>query len=130
MITGPSGSGKTTLLLVMAGLQDPDRGQVLPDGEPLSARDDGRRRFGVVQNHGRVSVLTAAENVAIALPARDQGRAEVAERTRDTSPPSGSATTPIAWFAICPEVSGSGSRGAGMGRCTRGPARRRANPRT
>ncbi len=84
MITGPSGSGKTTLLLVMAGLQDPDRGQVLPDGEPLSARDDGRRRFGVVQNHGRVSVLTAAENVAIALPARDQGRAEVAERTRDT----------------------------------------------
>jgi putative ABC transport system ATP-binding protein len=83
VITGPSGSGKTTLLLVMAGLQDPDRGQVLLDGEPLSGSDALRRRFGVVlQNHGLVSVLTAAENVALPLQARGLARAEVAERTR------------------------------------------------
>jgi heme ABC exporter ATP-binding subunit CcmA len=84
VITGPSGSGKTTLLLVMAGLQDPDRGRVLLDGDPISGRDDLRRRFGVVlQNHGLVSVLTAAENVAIALQARGLGRTEVAGRTHD-----------------------------------------------
>lgn len=82
VITGPSGSGKTTLLLVMAGLQDPDRGQVLLDGAPISTRDDTRRRFGVVlQNHGLVWVLTAAENVAIALQARGLNRSEVADRT-------------------------------------------------
>ncbi|HUY08138.1 MAG TPA: ATP-binding cassette domain-containing protein [Candidatus Dormibacteraeota bacterium] len=84
VVTGPSGSGKTTLMLVMAGLQDPDRGQVLLDGDPISGRDDLRLRFGVVlQNHGLVSVLTAAENVAIALQARGLGRGEVADRTQD-----------------------------------------------
>jgi putative ABC transport system ATP-binding protein len=84
VITGPSGSGKTTLLLVLAGLQMPDRGQVLLDGQPLAAQEDVRRRFGVVlQNHGLVSVLTAAENVAIALQARGVERAAVTRRTRE-----------------------------------------------
>jgi putative ABC transport system ATP-binding protein len=82
VVTGPSGSGKTTLLLVMAGLQNPDRGQVLLDGEPLAQSGDLRRRIGVVlQNHGLVSVLTAAENVAIVLQARGVDRAEVTKRT-------------------------------------------------
>ncbi|MGC2192668.1 MAG: heme ABC exporter ATP-binding protein CcmA [Candidatus Dormiibacterota bacterium] len=84
VITGPSGSGKTTLLLVMAGLQNPDRGQVLLDGDPLPRTDSLRRRFGVaLQNHGLVSVLTAAENVAIALQARGVDRAAVTARTRE-----------------------------------------------
>ena len=34
MITGDSGSGKTTLLQVLAGVQRPDRGQVLLTGGP------------------------------------------------------------------------------------------------
>jgi putative ABC transport system ATP-binding protein len=84
VVTGPSGSGKTTLLLVMAGLQNPDRGQVLLDGEPLAQSGDLRRRIGVVlQNHGLVSVLTAAENVAIVLQARGVDRAEVTQRTAE-----------------------------------------------
>lgn len=84
VVTGPSGSGKTTLLLVMAGLQNPDRGQVLLDGEPLAQSGDLRRRIGVVlQNHGLVSVLTAAENVAIVLQARRVDRAEVSQRTAE-----------------------------------------------
>ncbi len=84
VITGPSGSGKTTLLLVMAGLQKPDRGNVLLDGEPLENCPDVRLRFGVVlQNHGLVSVLTAAENVAIALQVRRLEPARAAERTRN-----------------------------------------------
>ena len=84
VVTGPSGSGKTTLLLVMAGLQNPDRGQVLLDGEPLAQSGDLRRRIGVVlQNHGLVSVLTAAENVAIVLQARGVARAEVTQRTAE-----------------------------------------------
>jgi putative ABC transport system ATP-binding protein len=84
VVTGPSGSGKTTLLLVMAGLQNPDRGQVLLDGEPLVQSGDLRRRIGVVlQNHGLVSVLTAAENVAIVLQARRVDRAEVSQRTAE-----------------------------------------------
>ncbi len=70
-ITGPSGSGKTTLLMVAAGLQVPSQGQVLVDGQPIGTDERSRQRFGVVlQNHGLVSVLTAAENVALPLQAR------------------------------------------------------------
>ncbi|NNM97980.1 MAG: ATP-binding cassette domain-containing protein [Candidatus Dormibacteraeota bacterium] len=81
-LTGPSGSGKTTLLLLAAGLQLPSRGRVLVDGQPLSQSDRSRQRFGVVlQNHGLVSVLTAAENVALPLQARGLPAAEVASAT-------------------------------------------------
>ena len=83
-VTGPSGSGKTTLLLVMAGLQDPSRGRVLLDGRPVPGGEVGRRLYGVVlQNHGLVAVLTAAENVALPLQARGLSRQEVAQRTRE-----------------------------------------------
>ena len=81
-VTGPSGSGKTTLLLLAAGLQRPTEGRVLVDGQPLGQDDRSRQRFGVVlQNHGLVSVLTAAENVALPLQARGVPAAEVARRT-------------------------------------------------
>lgn len=70
-ITGPSGSGKTTLLMVAAGLQLPSQGRVLVDGQSIGTDERSRQRFGVVlQNHGLVSVLTAAENVALPLQAR------------------------------------------------------------
>ncbi|MHB8556407.1 MAG: ABC transporter ATP-binding protein [Candidatus Dormibacteria bacterium] len=81
-VTGPSGSGKTTLLLLAAGLQLPSQGRVLVDGQPLSQADRSRQRFGVVlQNHGLVSVLTAAENIALPLQARGLPTAEVAGST-------------------------------------------------
>jgi len=71
-VLGPSGSGKSSLLAVLGGLEPPDRGRVELDGQPLQ-RDDirTRRRLGLVlQGYGLVSLLTAAENVEIALQAR------------------------------------------------------------
>lgn len=83
-VTGPSGSGKTTLMLVLAGLQNPSRGRVRLDGVPIPGGEAGRRLFGVVlQNHGLVAVLTAAENVALPLQAMRMPKAEVAQRTRE-----------------------------------------------
>jgi putative ABC transport system ATP-binding protein len=71
-VTGPSGAGKTTLLHVLAGLERPDRGTV---------RIGPTRRVGIVfQGHGLVSLLTAAENVEVALQAERLARAEVRER--------------------------------------------------
>jgi len=71
-VLGPSGSGKSSLLAVLGGLETPDRGRVELDGQPLVGDDlTTRRRLGLVlQGYGLVSLLTAAENVEIALQAR------------------------------------------------------------
>ena len=68
-LTGPSGSGKTVLLSVLAGFSEPEAGTVRLDGRPvLGARSPARERLGVVfQGYGLVALLTAAENVELAL---------------------------------------------------------------
>jgi putative ABC transport system ATP-binding protein len=67
-LVGPSGSGKTTLLAALAGLGEPASGEVLLDGEPVRAgHTEGI--VVVLQGYGLVSLLTAAENVEVALRA-------------------------------------------------------------
>lgn len=68
-VTGSSGAGKTTLLSTLAGLLPPSAGQVLLDGDPLGDRDKAVRR-GVVlvpQDNGLAAILTAGENLQVAL---------------------------------------------------------------
>jgi putative ABC transport system ATP-binding protein len=82
VITGPSGSGKTTLALVLAGIIEPDRGEVTLFGTLLSAlRDYADRPALVTQDFGLVSVLTASETVGLPLQARSLERDEIRERT-------------------------------------------------
>jgi putative ABC transport system ATP-binding protein len=71
-VVGPSGSGKSSLLAVLGGLEPPDVGTVALDGAALRVGDPvQRRRFGLVlQGYGLLTLLTAAENVEIALQAR------------------------------------------------------------
>ncbi len=61
-IVGPSGSGKSSLLAIVAGLESPDGGSV---ENPFGAD----RTALVLQAYGLVSLLTAAENVEMALQA-------------------------------------------------------------
>jgi ABC-type lipoprotein export system ATPase subunit len=69
-ITGPSGSGKSSLLALLAGLATPDSGAVLSSVPPA--------RVGLVlQAYGLVNLLTAAENVEVALQARGLPAGEV-----------------------------------------------------
>ncbi|UPK73831.1 ABC transporter ATP-binding protein [Nocardioidaceae bacterium SCSIO 66511] len=71
-LTGPSGSGKTTLVNVAGGLLRPDEGTATLDGEStwLGSGDPRPDVAFVLQSYGLVSILTAAENVSIALRAR------------------------------------------------------------
>ncbi len=76
-IVGRSGSGKTTLLHILAGLELPDKGDVLLAGEPLGTctRDalaELRRRHValVTQEPGLVPYLSALENVELGLRLR------------------------------------------------------------
>ena len=85
-VTGSSGAGKTTLLSAMAGLLRPVAGTVTIGGEPLRDRDHAVSR-GVVlvpQDNGLAAILTAAENVQVALMAQGRTPAEARRLTRES----------------------------------------------
>ncbi len=67
-VTGPSGSGKTSLLAILAGMTAPTTGTVLIDGQPLTRFTRPADGVSVVlQGYGLIALLTAAENVEVAL---------------------------------------------------------------
>ena len=78
-VTGPSGAGKTTLCLILAGVLEPTDGRVLLDGVPFHG--DGATVGLVLQTHGLLAGLTAAENVALPLQSRGLARHDIAGRT-------------------------------------------------
>jgi len=72
-VTGPSGSGKTSLLAILSGLAAPTAGEVHLDGALLTGFAGPALGVSVVlQGYGLVSLLTAAENIEVAL--RSAGR--------------------------------------------------------
>jgi sulfate/thiosulfate transport system ATP-binding protein len=67
-LLGPSGCGKTTLLRIIAGLEQPDQGQVLLDGADASARHVRERQVGFVfQHYALFKHMTVFENIAFGL---------------------------------------------------------------
>jgi len=82
-VVGPSGSGKTTLLALLSGLYEPTTGKVQFAGAPLAGRAGPPHGMAVVlQNYGLVSLLTAAENVEVALRAQGQAAAAAVPAAR------------------------------------------------
>ncbi|HEV7855947.1 MAG TPA: sulfate ABC transporter ATP-binding protein [Herminiimonas sp.] len=70
-LLGPSGCGKTTLLRIIAGLEQPDHGQVLLDGEDASARHVRERQVGFVfQHYALFKHMSVFENIAFGLRVR------------------------------------------------------------
>ena len=78
-VTGPSGSGKSSLLALLAGLAVPSAGRALVDDRPVLDGLDARLGL-VLQGYGLVSVLTAAENVEVALQSLGVPASEVRSR--------------------------------------------------
>ncbi len=80
-LLGPSGSGKTTLLRMIAGLDRPDRGAVLFDGEDALARPAGERGVGFVfQHYALFRHMTVARNISFGLAVRKVPRARIEEK--------------------------------------------------
>jgi sulfate transport system ATP-binding protein len=83
-LLGPSGSGKTTLLRIIAGLEFPDGGQVLFEGEDATNRSARQRNVGFVfQHYALFRHMTIFENVAFSLRVRKRGKEEIVQRVHE-----------------------------------------------
>ena len=89
-IVGRSGSGKTTLLNLIAGLDRPDEGSVYLDGRDITSATEAeltalrRSHIGFVfQSFGLLPLLSAAENIALALRIAGASSRDEGQRTRE-----------------------------------------------
>jgi sulfate/thiosulfate transport system ATP-binding protein len=83
-LLGPSGGGKSTLLRVIAGLERPDAGRVLIEGEDMTRRPAQKREVGFVfQHYAAFKHMTVRENVAFGLRIRKRPRNEIRDRVNE-----------------------------------------------
>lgn len=70
-LLGPSGSGKTTLLRIIAGLEQPDAGSIVLEGEDTANRSARERHVGFMfQHYALFRHMTVFDNVAFGLRVR------------------------------------------------------------
>jgi ABC-type Fe3+/spermidine/putrescine transport system ATPase subunit len=82
-LIGASGSGKTTTLRIVAGYEIPDSGQVVLDGQDITALPPQKRAFGMVfQHYALFPHMSVEDNVAFGLEARGIAKATRLERAR------------------------------------------------
>jgi sulfate/thiosulfate transport system ATP-binding protein len=80
-LLGPSGSGKSTLLRIIAGLETPDSGRVLIDGNDVTGTRPQDRGIGFVfQHYAAFAHMTVRNNVAFGLSIRKRPRDEIRAR--------------------------------------------------
>lgn len=80
-IIGPSGAGKSTLLAAIAGFETVTTGQILLNGQDITARRPADRAIAMLfQDNNLFPQLSAFDNVALGLAAT--GRLTAAQRDR------------------------------------------------
>ena len=83
-LLGPSGSGKSTLLRVIAGLEEPDRGQVLLGDDDVTQQPARARGVGMVfQHYAAFKHMTVWENVSFGLKVRKRPKDEIRKRVHE-----------------------------------------------
>jgi sulfate transport system ATP-binding protein len=83
-LLGPSGSGKSSLLRVIAGLERPQAGSVVIEGEDVTRVPPQRRGVGFCFQHYAPFVhMTVADNVAFGLRVRKRPKGEIRDRVRE-----------------------------------------------
>ena len=81
VLLGPSGCGKTTTLRLIAGLLQPDEGDIRFDGRSmLAVPPEQREAVMVFQEHALFPFMTVGENVAFGLKMRGVSQPEISSR--------------------------------------------------
>lgn len=80
-LLGPSGCGKTTALRMIAGFEQPTRGEIYLDGENVVGRPPYKRVVNTVfQNYALFPHMNVAENIAFGLKMKKMAKAEINEQ--------------------------------------------------
>ncbi|MBR5346154.1 MAG: ABC transporter ATP-binding protein [Deltaproteobacteria bacterium] len=83
-LLGPSGSGKTTILRMIAGLEQPDSGEILIDGQVVNDVPGSERGIGFVfQNYALFRSMTVFENIAFGLRVKKTPENVIRERVTE-----------------------------------------------
>ncbi len=83
-VLGPSGSGKSTLLKLISGLESPDEGTVVIDGDDVTKLDPRYRDIGFCfQHYAPFRHMNVAKNVGFGLKVRKRSAKEIDARVRE-----------------------------------------------
>ena len=80
-LLGPSGSGKTTILRMIAGLENPDSGEIIIDGKVVNNIPASKRGIGFVfQSYALFRYMTVFDNIAFGLKIAKKSKEEIRKR--------------------------------------------------
>lgn len=86
ILLGPTLSGKTTMLRMMAGLESPDTGRVIDNGDDVTGLPVQKRNVAMVyQQFINYPSMTVFQNIASPLRVARVARAEIEQRVRDVA---------------------------------------------
>ena len=84
VILGPSGAGKSTMLRVIAGLEYPDSGKIILEGEDITNKPPWERDIGLVfQNYALYPHLTVYDNIALPLRVKGLSKDQIDSKVRE-----------------------------------------------
>lgn len=83
-LLGSSGCGKTTTLRIIAGLENPDAGQVILEGQDITGLEPNKRSVNTVfQNYALFPHMNVADNIGYGLKLKKVPKAQIAQKVAE-----------------------------------------------
>lgn len=83
-LLGSSGCGKTTTLRIIAGLEQPDSGQVFLNGKDVTSLEPNQRNVNTVfQNYALFPHMNVADNIGYGLKLKKTPKAEISRKVKE-----------------------------------------------